>query len=204
MHFEKFYQSQSSDSPLIAPARSLVDFYTKIVAPKILLKNPKILDLGSGNYSLFEDFYLEKGSVTAIDFSEHAILSASQVSHVIYRHLDITKTDIKFTQQFDLVFDSHCLHCLMSDEERLQAFSNIRNALGESGLFCAEMMVQRPHKKIALPFKNIKEAMDLESELISCGFRIVYFMIKSDLAFVHHSGELELECDLLRVIACKK
>jgi hypothetical protein len=66
------------------------------------------------------------------------------------------------------------------------------------------MMVQRLHKKISMPFKNIKEAMDIESELINSGFRILYFMINSDLAFVHHAGELELECDLLRVIACKK
>ncbi len=186
------------------PARSLVDFYKKIVAPRITAKNPKILDIGSGNYSLFEEFNLEKDSVTAIDFSEHAISTAPSETLVNYRHMDITAIDINFNKHFDLVFDSHCFHCLMSDEERSQALSNIRNALGESGLFCAEMMVQRPQKKISMPFKNIKEAMDLESELINSGFRIVYFMINSDLAFVHHTGELEMECDLLRVIACKK
>jgi 2-polyprenyl-3-methyl-5-hydroxy-6-metoxy-1,4-benzoquinol methylase len=184
------------------PARSLVDFYSKIIAPRISVKNPKILDLGCGNYSLFEDFELGKQSVTAIDFSEYAISTAPFESHVNYKHIDIASTDINFTQQYDLVFDSHCLHCLMSDDERSQALLNIKNALGESGLFCAEMMVQRPHKKIS--FKNIKEAMDIESELIDSGFRILYFMINSDLAFVHHAGELELECDLLRVIACKK
>jgi 2-polyprenyl-3-methyl-5-hydroxy-6-metoxy-1,4-benzoquinol methylase len=186
------------------PARSLVDFYTMIVSPRINVKNPKILDLGCGNYSLFEDFDLEKNSVTAIDFSEHAISTAPCESHVNYKHIDITATDLSFTQQYDLVFDSHCLHCLMSENERSQALLNIKNALGESGLLCAEMMVQRLHKKISMPFKNIKEAMDIESELINSGFRILYFMINSDLAFVHHAGELELECDLLRVIACKK
>ncbi len=189
---------------MVSSAKSLVDFYTKIVAPRISTKKPKILDLGCGNFSLFEDFNLEKDSVTAIDYSEHAISSAPRKTSVSYRHMDITARDLNFNHQFDLVFDSHCLHCLMSDEERSQALLNIRNALGESGLFCAEMMVQRPHKKIAMPFKNIKEAMDLESELINSGFRIVYFMINRDLAFVHHAGDLELKCDLLRVIAYKK
>lgn len=184
---------------------SLVDFFCQVVSPR-LGNHPNILEIGCGSYSLFEEVSVHESKVLAIDYSATAIAKAPTASHgskIQYKLMDISQENLGFFSLFDLVFDSHCFHCLMDEKERAQAFVNVFCSLAEGGIFCAEMMVQKPHHKTSIPYKNIKEAREIEEEITRSGLKICYFMIHSHLSFTHRIGESEIESDVLRVIARK-
>ncbi len=177
--------------------KSLLDFFRTSVKEK-MPENARILELGSGIRALFEDLSIAKELVTAIDFSPVAIERAkSLASGINYRMIDITFPDALEGEKFDVIFDSHCLHCIDNRAARVSAFKNIHEALGEEGIFCAEMMVQPAHGSVGFPMKFIPRARELEEEILGHGFRIIYFMIGKGLSFENGNQE----CDLLRVIA---
>lgn len=180
-------------------ARSLLDFFQTSVAPRLMSNGPKVLDLGPGTRSIFEETALLKSNITALDFSDVAVEKANSSTGINYILGDISEPGILKDHTFDLIFDSHCLHCLLDPKKREQAIINIYQALANEGLFCAEMMVQSPGKKADFPMKYVPDARTLEEEILGHGFKILYFMIVPGLAFAN-GGE---ECDLLRVIARK-
>ncbi len=194
---EQFNQYHS-----IAPvqfSKSLLEFFRASVFER-LKYGAKILDLGSGPRSLFEETNVDKKFVTAIDFSSVAIERARAFnSEITYEVRDITFPEGLPADSYDLIFDSHCLHCIENPAARVSAFKNIREALSEDGLFAGEMMVQPAHGSVNFPMKYIPTARALEEELISNGFRIIYFMIGKGLSFENENRE----CDLIRVIAKK-
>lgn len=197
-HFNHFYREEK----LPAFAGSLLTFFLEIVTPRLPgedLSVIRILELGCGSKSIFEDQELPQQNITAIDFSAVAINKAQKNSEINYQVVDITNKQALEFASYDLIFDSHCLHCIEGIIERQNALENIHQAMTETGIFCAEMMVQKEKHKIVLPHKYIPEALMLEQELLAAGFKIAYFMISRNLAFHNDNGE----CDLLRVI-CRK
>lgn len=187
----------------IAPAqfaKSLMDFFRQNVQERLPYE-ARILDLGPGVRSLFEEINnLDKSLVRAVDFSPVAIDRARAFnSEISYEVKDITFPEVFEDQKYDLIFDSHCLHCIENPAARVSALKNIREALAENGLFAGEMMVQPAHGSVHFPMKYIPTARALEEEFINNGFRIIYFMIGKGLSFENENRE----CDLLRVIATK-
>jgi SAM-dependent methyltransferase len=178
--------------------KSLNDFFTTQVQFR-LPKDPVVLELGPGSKSVFEDSDLNHKLITAVDFSPEAIDLNRGHSSINYQLRDITKNHAIEENTYDLIFDSHCLHCIERVEDRAMSFKNIYHGLKSDGLFCAEMMVQPLGSVINLPHKYIANSRNLEQELISYGFTIKYFMIVRELVFESGNGV----CDLLRVI-CKK
>ncbi len=194
-HFNKFYLEEKYP----AVSGSLVNFFKTVVHERIPNVDVKILELGCGSRSLFEDLEFKYKNIAAIDFSEVAIEKAPQHSGIIYKVVDLTAPFALGDMSFDLIFDSHCLHCIEGTNDRKTALENIREALTADGLFCAEMMVQ-PSKGFAyLPLKHIPKALELEEELLASGFKINYFMISKSMVFHNENGE----CELLRVV-CRK
>lgn len=162
--------------------------------------SPRILDLGCGSKSLFEDTDLPKSNIVAIDFSSVAISKASAMSSGInYREVDLSIPDVLESSAYDLIFDSHCLHCITDEAKRKTAFTNIYQSLNDGGLFTAEMMVLSPNKTVVMPNKHVPSARAIEEEILSYGFKINYFLIVRDLVFGSDNGD----CDLVRVI-CRK
>ena len=49
----------------------------------------------------------------------------------------------------------------------------------------------------------IKQARELEEEILSYGFQMIYFMITKDTVFESLVNGEEINCDVLRVIARK-
>lgn len=178
---------------------SLRDFFKSTVRSRLPNNHATILDLGCGSKSLFEDTDLEKANITAIDFSPVAIAKASGKSGITYKEVDLSIQNALAKSQYDLIFDSHCLHCITDEAKRGVAFTNIYQALKSDGLFCAEMMVLPGGRKFSIPNKHVVEARVIEEEILSHGFKIIYFMIVRDLVFGNDNGD----CDLVRVI-CRK
>ncbi len=194
-HFNKFYQDEKY--PVVAG--SLVNFFKTVVHERIPNTDIKILELGCGSRSLFEDLEFKYKNVAAIDFSEVAIEKTPKHNDIIYKVIDLTAPYALGDMTFNLIFDSHCLHCIEGSADRKNALENIREALTPDGILCAEMMVQPPKGFAYLPLKHIPKSLDLENELILSGFKIIYFMISKSMVFQNDNGE----CELLRVI-CKK
>lgn len=170
--------------------------------PLLFKKKLKILDIGAGHYSLFEDVENSDAEIIALDFSKNAIRNAPQ-SKISYRCSNVIESTFFPEKRYDLIFDSHCLNCIITKEERILAFKNIYSALSSNGLFASEMMVQPTDKNISMDYKWIPLANEIEDELISYGFKIKYFMIESGLSFSHQTRDGELCCDLLKVIVEK-
>jgi len=200
-YFENYFKHQKK----LNYSKSLLNFYEEIVSLKINSKQAlKILDIGSGHYSIFEDVKDLNADMTAMDFSQTAI-AQSPKSKIKYLLGDISET--KFFKDklnyYSLIFDSHCLNCILEEDQRAAALTNIYQSLAIDGLFASQLMVQPIGSKVAMPFKMIKSAMELEEEFISHGFKIRYFMVSKNSGFTNTTDGLEVNCDLLRVIASK-
>lgn len=195
--FDQFYRSHQGP----ALPESLLQFFESIVRPRLIAPK-KILDLGCGNFSLFECVKNLEATVIAVDFSQTAIDQAPK-SNIIYQHASVTDKKVFPASEFDLVMDSHCLNCLVEKKDRDVAFKNIFEALRVGGLFAAELMVQPIDRNISMPLKAIKTARELEEEILWHNFKILYFMISKD-SFVNELNGEEILCDVLRVIAKKE
>lgn len=181
-------------------SKSLLSFFESTIRSR-LPDAPRILDLGCGSKSVFEDITLPGANITAIDFSPVAISKALAVlpNGISYKEVDLSIPDILEKSTYDLIFDSHCLHCITDEASRKAAFTNIYQALRPDGLFTAEMMVLPPNKTVVMANKHVVDARMIEEEILSYGFKINYFLIVRDLVFGSENGD----CDLVRVILRK-
>lgn len=182
-------------------SKSLYTFFEAQVCSR-LPENAKILDIGSGSYSFLEDVIDLKADVTAMDFSNEAIKKSPQ-SKITYVNSSVVEEKYFQDSTYDLVFDSHCMNCITLESEREIVFTNIYRSLKPDGLFASELMVNPIDKKVFMPFKIIKSSLELEQEIISHGFKIIYFMISKDDIFSTVVDGVEVNCDVLRVIARK-
>lgn len=197
-YFEQFYEKKTEH----LYSKSLYHFFEHIIRPRLSSDQLEILELGSGHYSLFEDIVDLNAQVTAIDFSAHAIAKAPK-SKILYKELNIVDNLFFNESIFDLVFDSHCVNCIINKTERDIAFKNIYSALKTNGLFASELMIQPNGEKVFMPFKMIKSAIEMEEELLSYGFKIRYFTISRDDVFTNVVDGKEIKCDVLKVIVQK-
>ncbi len=122
-------------------------------------QNSKALDVGCGTGTTA--FILAKAgfNVTGVDISETAIqmgqeLAKQQNLEIHFQLADILKTE-KFPAKFDLIYDSHCLHCIVFEKDRRLVLNNLKNQLSEDGIFILDTMVL-PTEKI-----NIAENQDM-------------------------------------------
>ncbi|OFZ17449.1 MAG: hypothetical protein A2X86_03030 [Bdellovibrionales bacterium GWA2_49_15] len=112
------------------------------------IQNPEgkmALDLGCGSGTTAFTLAKLGFSVRGIDISETAIAMATDLAKkqnlkIRFEVGDILQLD-KLNEQFDLIYDSHCLHCIVFDEDRRLVLEGIRNALTDSGIFLLDTMI---------------------------------------------------------------
>jgi len=180
----------------------------------------KVLELGSGRGGLGLHLARLGADVTLVDFSPSALEQASRVyalesfnPQII--EADVTHPDVAFPEKYDLIVDSHLLHCLTSDAERSSYLRLVRDHLTNDGIFVAETMVHR--KKLFIPngfmfdqnnvlwqmfgewkpVRRILDSLDLEKELTTAGFNITYFMYYANYGFVPHKNFMEIPSEIL-------
>lgn len=182
-------------------APSLLNFFQNTVSNFLQIQDPRILEIGSGNYSVFEMTDLNKKLIEALDIRTG--LDSLNTSELKYLKGNITETNLLKNNYYDLVFDSHCLHCLQNIEEQEIALVNIYNSLKTDGIFASEIMVQPSGNKVHFPERIIRESIDIENLITNSGFKIIYFIIAPQMSFYFEYSEGEIICDMLRVIAKK-
>ena len=149
--------NMSSWGEFCGKSETFEDFYMKeyLIAALDMVKpsaNARILDIGCGTGPI-SCFLAGQGyNVDGIDVSRTAIEIAR--TNAKERDLDIhysvddiccvsrTGSDI-----YDIIIDTHCMHCITYDTDRRAAFSNIFRLLTKGGYFIMETMsIEDPSK----------------------------------------------------------
>lgn len=180
----------------------------------------KVLEMGSGRGGLSLHLARLGADVTLLDFSPSALAQAEQMFAVEgYTPktitADVSHPDVVLTEKYDVIVDSHLLHCLTMDPERFSYLSLVRDSLTDRGIFVAESMVHR--KKLFIPdgfmfdpnnvlwqmfgewkpVRRILDSLDLENELKMAGLSISYFMYYANYGFVPHKQFMEIPSEIL-------
>lgn len=179
-----------------------------------------ILETGAGRGGLSLLLAKLGAKVTLIDFSPSALKQAEtifaaeglEVNTIV---ADVTHPDIEIGIKFDLIVDSHLLHCITKDPDRSSYYRLISDHLTERGIFVCETMVHR--KKLHIPdgfmfderfvlwqmfgkwtpVRRILDSLDLERELQDAQFNIVYFYYYGQYGFVPHRSFMDLPAEIL-------
>jgi 2-polyprenyl-3-methyl-5-hydroxy-6-metoxy-1,4-benzoquinol methylase len=180
----------------------------------------KILEMGAGRGGLGLHLARLGADVTLVDFSPTALSQAQAIYSLegfTVRTVagDVTHPDITLPHKFDLIVDSHLLHCLTDDPDRASYYRLISDHLEQDGIFIAETMVHR--KKLFIPdgfmfdernvlwqmfgkwtpIRRVLDSLDLEKELGEGNFDIVYFYYYGQYGFVPHRSFMDLPAEIL-------
>ncbi len=227
--FEEFYRKEAHRSLVELSEEALnsskglyhfvLDSKNRFLS-KVDWNDLRVLEMGAGRGGLGLHLARLGAHVSLIDFSSSALTQAerifeSQGLKVTTVTGDVTLPDLELSQKFDLIVDSHLLHCLTEDPERSSYFRLVRDHLKPEGIFLAETMVHR--KKIFIPdgfmldeknvlwqmfgnwtpVRRILDSLDLEKELKDTGFQIVYFYYYGQYGFIPHRSFMDLPVEIL-------
>jgi 2-polyprenyl-6-hydroxyphenyl methylase/3-demethylubiquinone-9 3-methyltransferase len=103
------------------------------------------LDLGCGTGTTAFKMAEMGFSVTGIDISPTAIemardLATQQNLNINFMVGDILQLE-NLNQKFDVIYDSHCLHCIVFEEDRQRVLSGVKNSLTDSGIFILDTAI---------------------------------------------------------------
>src|SRR3989338_1904802 len=108
-------------------------------------ENKSALDLGCGTGTTA--FALAKSGfkTVGVDISETAIEMGRDLAHQQNIEIQFITGDVldlkAQNQKFDLIYDSHFLHCIVFEKDRKKVFSEIKSVLKPGGVFILDTMV---------------------------------------------------------------
>lgn len=152
----------------------------------------RALDVGCGNGTVSLEMARRGYQVDGIDLSGEAIDWAVERARdaglqASFRHGDVCTMPYFDSGAFDLVIDGNCLHCLIG-AARQRCLGEIRRVLRAGGAFVVSTMCGEPRSldprdrhdrasgvlfRNGEPYRSLKTASAIESELRAGGFRIV-------------------------------
>ncbi len=180
----------------------------------------KVLELGSGQGGLSLELARLGAIPTLVDFSGEALKQARKIFgsenlQVTTIEGDVGHPEIGIQDKFDLVIDSHLLHCLTDDPERVSYYALVKESLAPGGIFVCETMVHR--KKLHIPdgfmfdqrnilwqmfgkwtpVRRILDSLDLEKELAEAQLSIKSFFYYGQYSFVPHRSFMDIPPEVL-------
>lgn len=183
----------------------------------------KILETGCGIGSVLERS-TEHFNLLGLDYIKKAIdMANSRQLGERFQFLEGDVAKMNWQKEFDLIIDSHCLHCLIKKEDRKKYFKGVKKALAPQGIFTFESMVAHNEMnfsdyflyledertllkqigKDVVPVRKILPAKEIEKELLNEGFKIIYFTVvmgKKVIPDSKRETSVKEDPDLLRVI----
>lgn len=221
MDLKDFYGKAYQDlEQSFVPNQSLVDFL-QMHLPVLSTVPPArvVLELGCG----VGTHLLGKGEVWALDFSEDAISKARNDERFQYVNFVCQDAcELELDQKFDLILDSHLLHCIVEPDQRMAYLKKVKEHLSAGGLFYVETMVTHREcnfeheleyfffapqlQKGDDPVRFIDTAENIEKELKDAGFKILYFYIDAGKRMIpvgEREEALRSDPHVLRIIATK-
>lgn len=180
----------------------------------------RVLELGSGHGGLSLELARLGARPTLVDFSSEALTQARRIFEsenleVSTLEGDVGLPDLEIKDKFDLIIDSHLLHCLTEDPDRVSYYALVKDALAPGGIFVCETMVHR--KKLHIPdgfmfdqrnilwqmfgkwtpVRRILDSLDLEKELSDAQLSIKSFFYYGQYSFVPHQSFMEIPAEVL-------
>lgn len=180
----------------------------------------RVLELGSGHGGLSLELARLGAKPTLVDFSSEALTQARRIFEsenleVSTLEGDVGLPDLEIKDKFDLIIDSHLLHCLTEDPDRVSYYALVKDALAPGGIFVCETMVHR--KKLHIPdgfmfdqrnilwqmfgkwtpVRRILDSLDLEKELSNAQLSIKSFFYYGQYSFVPHQSFMEIPAEVL-------
>lgn len=100
------------------------------------------LDVGTGTGTTAHILYDLGFSVTGIDVSESAILHARGIAEKYQKPIQFLVSDVlELNQKFDLIYDSHCLHCIVLEDDRSKFYQSVTSSLAQNGILILDTMI---------------------------------------------------------------
>ncbi len=228
-YYEDSYREEKARSPHdllseeITAAKVLTNFVTEQknrFLPNVDWKGLKVLELGSGRGGVGIHLARLGADVTLLDFSPTALAQAEGLFSLEGLEVktvtgDVTHPDLNFPQKYDLIVDSHLLHCLTEDPDRSSFYGLVADHLNERGILVSETMVHR--KKLFIPdgfmfderyvlwqmfgkwtpVRRILDSLDLEAEINNTQLKIVSFFYYAQYSFIPHRHFMEIPGEVL-------
>lgn len=228
-YYEESYKSEKSRSTsellteVTTYSKGLYNFVVESknrFLPEVDWNRLKVLETGAGRGGVSLLLAKLGAEVTILDFSPTALEQAQKVFALDGHEVktipgDVTHPDLQLPDKYDIIVDSHLLHCLTADPDRSSYYQLVRDHLTDSGIFVAETMVHR--KKLYIPdgfmmdqtntlwqmfgkwtpIRRILDSLDLEQELSRAHFNIVYFYYYGQYGFVPHRSFMDLPAEIL-------
>ena len=228
-YYEDSYREERSRTPQdllqeeTSAARALTSFVieqkTRFL-PDLDWSEVRVLELGSGRGGVSLQLARLGARVTLVDFSPTALSQAERIFaleglpvHTLAG--DVTHPDLELGEVFDLVIDSHLLHCLTEDPDRASFYGLVSDHLSPQGIFVSETMVHR--KKLFIPdgfmfdernvlwqmfgrwtpVRRILDSLDLEAEIGNTPLKIISFFYYAQFGFVPHRRFMESPGEVL-------
>lgn len=228
-YYEDSYREEKARSPQdllheeISASKALTNFVTEQknrFLPNSDWNGLKVLELGSGRGGVGLHLARLGAQVTLVDFSPTALAQAEGLFALEGYSVqtvagDVTHPDLVLPQKYDLIVDSHLLHCLTEDPDRSSFYGLVADHLNPHGIFVSETMVHR--KKLFVPdgfmfdernvlwqmfgkwtpVRRILDSLDLEAEIKNTELKIISFFYYAQYSFVPHRQFMEIPGEVL-------
>jgi SAM-dependent methyltransferase len=83
--------------------------------------------------------------VTGVDISETALQIGQELASQQNLKINFVLGDVleleNLDQKFDVIYDSHCLHCIVFEEDRQKVLVGAKKSLTQAGIFILDTMV---------------------------------------------------------------
>ncbi len=112
--------------------------------------NKSALDLGCGTGTTAFPMAKAGFKTTGIDISETALEMGRELAKQQNLQVNFISGDVlnlsSLNEKFDLIYDSHLLHCIVFDEDRMKVLKGTKSILKPYGIFILDTMVAPPSK----------------------------------------------------------
>ncbi|MDO5652786.1 MAG: class I SAM-dependent methyltransferase [Brachymonas sp.] len=155
-------------------------------------KTGRALELGCGEGHLCRLLSRRGFEVTGIDVSKVALDWVKEKQPevpVAYVHADLSLPGVLEGEQFDLVVDGNCLHCILG-EDRVAFLNNVHRLLSNGGIFfvsslCAQGAAPVITEHAGQPWRFVPSVEYLLQELDQAKFAILDWEVRQRDAFDH-------------------
>jgi 2-polyprenyl-3-methyl-5-hydroxy-6-metoxy-1,4-benzoquinol methylase len=99
------------------------------------------LDLGTGSGSTAHTLYDLGFNVIGIDVCPSAIEHAKEIAQDMNKDISFEVKDVlSLNKKFDVIYDSHCYHCVVLTEDRYTFLKSVHDSLTSDGIFILDTM----------------------------------------------------------------
>jgi SAM-dependent methyltransferase len=152
----------------------------------------KFLEIGCGSGSVFEKMDSD-ANYMAIDMSDQAIINATsrlEKTNIKFATLDALNIEL-IDEKFDVILDSHLIHCLANIYTVESLLNSIHSCLKEDGIYVLETIIA--NGKFADLYKENHEYKDgyFLGQYPNVGNRIVFEQVFLEKLFVDFGFKIE-------------